>query len=224
MRKRSLIKILSILVGIIIIYYSVTILIARHNNPQIVGDILQSDAIKLRLSYLSERQLHILLTVEDPDFYCHKGVDLSTSGAGITTITQGLVKKLYFRQFKPGIRKIKQTLIARFALDPLVSKENQLLMLINIFDFCYGTKGFGEASEYYFGKFFSELTEDEYIALVAMFAGCSSYNPIHNAEANAERVARIKRVLAGEYVPRKMKDIYYSDDKDAFMIKLKQPI
>jgi len=191
------------------------------DSKLLVIEILQSDTINLQLSDLSQRQLDILLAVEDPNFYDHKGVDLRTPGAGLTTITQGLVKKLYFKEFRPGIRKISQTLIARFALDPLVSKEDQLLMFINIFDFCYGTKGFSEAAEYYYGKPFRRLTEDEYISLVAMFVGCSSYNPIHNAKANAERVARIKEVLSGEYVVKKMKDIYYSDETGAFSIKHK---
>lgn len=60
---------------------------------------------------LDRRQLSILLAMEDPGFYTHKGVDLKTPGAGLTTITQVLVKKLYFKEFKPGLRKIKQILL-----------------------------------------------------------------------------------------------------------------
>jgi membrane carboxypeptidase/penicillin-binding protein len=134
MKKSYAYILFGVLLGLIIVYYAAVVLKARYNSPQIVEDILKSEAIKLQLSDLSKRQLDILLTVEDPNFFNHRGVDLKTPGAGLTTITQGLVKKLYFKEYKPGIRKIKQTLIARFALDPLVSKEDQLLMLINIFD------------------------------------------------------------------------------------------
>jgi hypothetical protein len=44
----------------------------------------------------------------------------------MTTITQSLVKGLYFRHFRPGIRKIRQSLIARFALDGHMSKQRLL--------------------------------------------------------------------------------------------------
>jgi membrane carboxypeptidase/penicillin-binding protein len=143
-------------------------------------------------------------------------VDLRTPGAGLTTITQSLVKKLYFREFKPGIRKVKQTLIARHALDPLVPKDDQLLMFINMHDFCYETRGLASAARFYYGKEFLALTEKEYIGLVAMFVGCGTFNPVRNPEEHRERVARIQRVLAGEYVPKGMRDIYYGDDRHAF--------
>lgn len=46
----------------------------------------------LDISDLSAWQLDALLKIEDPAFYRHKGVDLKTPGAGLTTITQSLVK------------------------------------------------------------------------------------------------------------------------------------
>jgi membrane carboxypeptidase/penicillin-binding protein len=198
------------------LYYTAEIIVARVRTPQIVQSFLQSDLIELQLKDLTPRQIEILLKVEDPNFYNHRGVDLRTPGAGLTTITQGLVKKLYFRDFRPGFRKIKQTLIARLALDPLVSKENQLLLFINISDFCYDTRGLGDAAHFYYGKDFQALSEHEYIALVAMFAGCATFNPIRNTDEHAERVARIKRMLSGDYIPKNMADIYYGDDRSAF--------
>ena len=45
----------------------------------------------------------------------------------MTTISQGLVKVLYFPSgFRPGIAKIRQTLIAQYAFDASVSKQEQL--------------------------------------------------------------------------------------------------
>jgi len=43
-----------------------------------------------------------------------------------------LVKLLYFPDgFQKGIAKVRQTLIARYAFDALVSKEEQLALLLN---------------------------------------------------------------------------------------------
>jgi membrane carboxypeptidase/penicillin-binding protein len=163
------------------IYYPATVISARWQTPQIINAALQSDAIQLRLDEFGERRLDILLQVEDPAFCRHKGIDLKSPGAGMTTITQGLVKIHYFDRFQQGIAKIKQTLIARFALDPLVSKSDQLLLFIN---------------EVYLGAWQGTL------ALVAMIAGPNGFHLKGNPEMNAERVRRIRRLLAGYCQPQ----------------------
>jgi membrane carboxypeptidase/penicillin-binding protein len=188
------------------IYYPATVISARWQTPQIINAALQSDAIQLRLDEFGERRLDILLQVEDPAFCRHKGIDLKSPGAGMTTITQGLVKIHYFDRFQQGIAKIKQTLIARFALDPLVSKSDQLLLFINevYLGAWQGTQvhGFAQAAHVYFDKSFPELAEEEYLALVAMIAGPNGFHLKGNPEMNAERVRRIRRLLAGYCQPQ----------------------
>ena len=130
----------------------------------------------------------------------------------MTTITQGLVKIHYFKSFKPGIRKIKQTLIARFALDPLVSKDDQLRLFVNevymgILD-GESVRGFEHAAEAYYRKPFSEISEDEFIGLVAMIIGPNTYNPVIHPKMHTERVRRIKRLLSGEASPNGWMDVH----------------
>ncbi len=149
------------------------------------------------------------MSVEDPAFFEHNGLDLSTPGAGITTITQGLVKQFYFDKFKPGFAKIKQTLIAVFALNPLVSKEDQLRLFINVCYLGYETKGFESAAQFYYGKPFKALTEDEYMSLVAMIIAPATFNIRRFPARNAERVQRIKKLMAHEYIPKGLFDLYY---------------
>jgi len=103
--------------------------------------------------------------VEDPHSFEHGGVDFSTPGAGITTITQGLVKHLYFDQFKPA--------------------------------------------KVYFHKSFAQLTEDEYIAIVAMIIAPETFNIEKFPDRNKARANRIKRLISGEYKPRGLFDLYY---------------
>ena len=163
----------------------------------------------LQISSLTERQLNILLKVQDPGFYEHDGVDFSSPGAGITTITQGLAKHLYFDEFKAGIAKIKQTLIARFVLDPLMTKEMQLTRFINTVHLGPGAEGFAQASQGYFKKDFHELTEDQYLSLVAMIIAPDTFSIERYPQRNRERVARIKKVISGEYRPKGLFDLYY---------------
>ena len=119
----------------------------------------------------------------------------------MTTITQALVKLYYFDDFKPGMSKIKQSLIAIFALDRQVAKDDQLRLLINkvYLGHVNGRPaiGFENASRAYFDKPFADISRDEYIALVAMIIAPNTVNVLNQPEANAERVRRIKRLIAG---------------------------
>lgn len=126
---------------VVITHYSWTLYKARRYTIDTILPRKMADSYPIEPSSLTSRQLEILLKVEDPHFFEHKGVDLFTPGAGITTITQGLVKQLYFDQFKPGIAKIKQTLIAVCVLDLLMSKEDQLRLFINTVYLGQGTMG-----------------------------------------------------------------------------------
>jgi len=200
---------LGVLVLVTVAHYSVVVYNARNYTRDVIMPQIESEPMPLEVTDLSERQLQILLAVEDPAFYEHGGVDFRTPGAGITTITQGLVKQLYFERFKPGVAKLRQTLIAAFAFDPLVAKDDQLRLFINMCHLGNGTQGFEEAAQAYCGKPFASLTEDEYISLVAMIIAPRTFNLERYPERNAERVQRIKKLVAGEYVPKGLMDLFY---------------
>jgi membrane peptidoglycan carboxypeptidase len=163
----------------------------------------------LQLTSLTPRQLEILLKVEDPRFFEHNGVDLSTPGAGLTTITQSLVKHLYFDNFKAGIAKIRQTLIARYVLDPQMPKEMQLTRFINTVYLGPEVKGLEQAANHYFHKTFDQLTEDQYIAIIAMMVAPTTFSVEKRPERNRERVRRIKKLISGEYKLKGLCDLYY---------------
>ena len=153
-------------------------------------------------------------TVEDPGFYDHNGVDLSTPGAGMTTITQGLIKIHYFENFKPGIAKYKQSVLA-LVLDSRLTKEQQLLLFLNTARLGNlerkKVRGFGSAAEAYFSKPFHQLDRGEFISLVAMLVGPNQYNVAANPAKNAERAARIEAILSGECVAKGVSDVYYTE-------------
>lgn len=213
--KKSLLTILALALIFTVAYSTYLILAARRETPAIIEKAMNSEQIALSIDDFSEEQVEILLKVEDPNFYNHKGVDLRTPGAGMTTITQGLVKKFYFNKFKPGIAKFKQTLIARFSLNSLVSKRNQLQLFINYAYFGQADGqaviGFEHASQVYFNRSFAQITEDEYLSLVAMIISPNKFNLKTNPEDVANRVERIKLLLTGEYTPKGLMDLYYGE-------------
>jgi membrane peptidoglycan carboxypeptidase len=212
MIKKSFIVLGLILAGIFI-YYTIVIVNARMKTPEIVHNALSSGRMKIELNDLSSDQLDALVRIQDPNFYYHKGFDFRTPGAGVTSISQGLVKMYYFDNFKPGLQKIKQTLIARFAFDPMTPKDTILKLFVN--EVYLGQndgqtiKGFENAANSYLNKSFKELTWDEYLSMVAMIRAPATYNYAKNLTANQDRVTKIKRMLKGEYLPIDNSDWLY---------------
>lgn len=206
---------LRILFGVlvVIVSYSTFVMIDGYvRTPALVAARMAAVEPALAADQLSAEYLHILLTVEDPEFFSHPGVDLSTPGAGLTTITQALAKDLYFEQFRPGIAKVKQSLLA-LVLNLRVDKWTQLDLFINTVylgnDSSRSVEGFPAAARVYFNKEFSALTREEYIALVAMIIGPNALSVSHHPEKNAERVRRIERLLRGDCKPAGLNDVYY---------------
>ena len=169
----------------------------------------------IRLQDVPLHRLVWLLRVDDPGFFHHRGVDFSTPGAGMTTITQALVKRFYFDGFRPGFAKLEQSLIARFVLDPAMSKREQLEVHINYayFGSARGREilGFAAAAQHYYGRPFAALSDREYLSLVAMLIAPRDLDPIRHPRENAERVRRIEALLAGRCVPRGLRDVSYQD-------------
>jgi membrane peptidoglycan carboxypeptidase len=200
-KYQILLIILAVGIFAVITYYAGTVWRARIQTPEIVRSALASDQIKLRASDLSGWQKCTLLAIQDPDFYKHPGITRPFwESFRHTTITQAIVKRLYFNHFKPGVRKIRQTLIARYALDPLVSKEDQLTLYINIVWFATSPVGkpiygFADAAREFFEKPVAQLSEDEYIAMAAMLDAPSRLNPRTHPRESAELVAKLKRLV-----------------------------
>lgn len=204
----------AVLIGVIalVAYEGWAVWRARQRTPAIIAQLAQAP---VKLSDVSPARLAMLERVEDPGLRSHHGVDGITPGSGQTTITQSLVKRLYFDDFRPGFAKIEQTLIAWLVLDPALSKDDQLRAFLNVSELGSAdgrtVKGFDAAAHAWFGKPLAQLSDDEWLALVAMAPAPNRLDPKHNAAENAERVARIKRLLAGDCAPRDGGDIWYED-------------
>ncbi len=204
---------LTVMLALVIMWLCFDLVIAAQNTPKIVAEAMAKNKMALEITDFSQYRIDALLKVEDPAFYKHRGVDFKTPGAGITTISQGLVKLLYFKKFQPGFAKVRQTLIARYAFNALTPKDTQLKLFINMVYLGnpYGTPvyGFEDAAKTYFKKDFKSITDDQYLSLLAMVISPAAFSPVKNPEGNAERVRRIKLLLSGEYKPKANMDVYY---------------
>jgi hypothetical protein len=193
-------------------YETVQVLRAQARTPAILAGLT---ARPLKLAELPTARRDMLLKVEDPGFYSHHGVDFSTPGAGMTTITQALVKRLYFPEgFQPGFAKIEQSLIARFVLDPAMPKDDQLEIFLNYASFGTEDKrqvtGFDDAARSFYGRPVAELSDREYLSLVAMLIGPNALDPREHGSDNANRVDRIQALLDGRCEPTGIFDVTYA--------------
>jgi len=115
------------------------------------------------------------LIVEDPTFDTHEGIDLTTPGAGITTVTQSLAKRVAFDEFRPGIAKLRQSVFA-MSLERVLTKEQILALWAE--------------------------------TLVAVLIAPSRLAMDLEYAETAERVARIKRLIAQECAPIDNSDVW----------------
>lgn len=169
-------------------------------------------------SGLSDDHLAILLTVEDPDFANHYGVDFSTPGAGATTITQSASKRFAFAKFQPGIGKIRQTGYA-VGLESRLSKEQILALWLDTLEMGDGPDGwmtgFYTASSKIYGRSPAGLTNTEFTRLVAVLISPASYQLLDIDDALDERVTRIGHLVAGSCAPEGLGDVWLDGCKQA---------
>ncbi|MGR8933877.1 MAG: transglycosylase domain-containing protein [Gammaproteobacteria bacterium] len=114
-------------------------------------------------------------------------------------MTQAMVKYLYFDEFRPGFMKNEPTLIAWFAVDPLIGKDKQLAVFINTAYLGHANgaevRGFPSAAKVYCGKDFTELTDEEYLSPAAMLI---IIKPEHQQKGIGKRVIVYLHDTAGK--------------------------
>ena len=180
---------------------------AREKTPEIFAPYRDPSKLSLTWNDLSAEQQNILLSVEDPAYFTHRGIDMRTPGAGTTTITQAIAKRLYFKKFTPGFARIEQSLIAMMVIDPAVDKATQLNTFLSVAYFGEGLIGFDAAARKFFGKSVPALDRPEYIRLVATLIGPDRTTP--GTADNEARAVRIARLIRGECKPQNNRDVTY---------------
>lgn len=139
------------------------------------------------------------IATEDVRFYKHSGIDIrGTARALVTdilsrqkeeggsTITQQLARNAYLSDQKTWFRKIKEAAIA-IDLERRYSKKEILSMYLNQLYFGHGIYGIQMASEFFFDKDVSQLSENEGALLAALPKGPNGYSPILHPQKALER-------------------------------------
>ncbi|MDY5853763.1 MAG: transglycosylase domain-containing protein [Bacilli bacterium] len=142
--------------------------------------------------------INALISIEDINFYEHKGLDYSrllkatiknilyNSKEGGSTITQQLAKNLFLSSEQTYERKIKEAYIA-LQIEKEYSKEEILTFYFNNIYFEQSIPGVGYASKRYFGKSVNLLTLPECAMLAGIVKSASYYNPFKYVDRVNER-------------------------------------
>ena len=162
----------------------------------------------VKLDEISDNVKNAIISIEDKNFYSHKGFDFlrilkasliniksGTIKQGASTISQQYVKNLYLTFDKTWKRKIEEAFLT-VELETHYNKDEILEGYLNTIDFGAGNYGIKEASNYYFNKEPNELTIEEATIIVGIPKSPTYYNPIINYD-NAKR--RQKDVLNSLY-------------------------
>ena len=158
----------------------------------------------VELNNISDYVKNSIVSIEDKNFYNHKGFDyLRIAKAmlvnlkskklkeGASTISQQYIKNLYLTFDKTWERKIQEALLT-LELETHYSKDEILEGYLNTIDFGAGNYGIKEASKYYFNKEPKDLSLAEASIIVGIPKNPSYYNPVTSYE-NAKK--RQKNVL-----------------------------
>lgn len=110
---------------------------------------------------------------------------------GASTVTQQLAKNLYLSEERSFVRKGREAIITYF-LERELSKKRILEIYLNVIEWGDGIYGAEAASQFYFNKPASNLSEQEAAFLSAMIP---SPNNIFNPKKNLKRVQRRQRII-----------------------------
>ncbi|MGN0038118.1 MAG: transglycosylase domain-containing protein [Coriobacteriales bacterium] len=175
--------------------------IYASDRSTVLGKITLENRIEVARNEVSDYVVKGTVDTEDERFYSHNGVDLMgiaralvnnvTGGSreGASTITQQLVRNTVLLDEMNSItveRKVREMYIA-LKVEQEYTKDQILMMYINVINYGNGNYGIETAAQDYFGCSAAELTLAQSAMLVAIPQSPTANNPRNDYERNLER-------------------------------------
>jgi monofunctional biosynthetic peptidoglycan transglycosylase len=142
------------------------------------------------LDRISPHLQHALIAAEDGHFYKHHGVDweqvqqvaeesreTGRIRRGASTITQQLVKNLFFTTYRDPVRKAFEYTLAPLA-DSILGKRRVLELYLNVIEWGPGVYGAAAAADYYYHKTPANLDREQSARLAACVPSPRRRKPI----------------------------------------------
>ncbi|HEV8666551.1 MAG TPA: transglycosylase domain-containing protein, partial [Candidatus Paceibacterota bacterium] len=184
-------------------------------------DLSNSDIQRtsVSLASVSPNIQDAIISIEDPNFYTHHGVELRAIARAIvtdieielhiaqgntqggSTLTQQVIKNTVLTDDKSIIRKIKEWILA-IKLEHSATKDQILELYLNQVPFGGTMYGVEEASETFFGKHASDVSLPEAAYIAAILPAPSYYSPYgyHKADLDARKNLVLKEMFQHGYI------------------------
>jgi len=177
------------------------------------------------LEEVPEHFIQATLSIEDKDFYKHKGFDIygiirafnktvfQGTLQGGSTITQQLVKSVFLTPERTIDRKLKELYLA-FRVEMAFPKDRILEMYLNQVPFGGTAWGVSAAAEQYFGKEVRDLTLAESAMLAGLPAAPTYYSPFGQdaSRAKTRQVLVLNRMIEEGYITREEAEIASNEE------------
>ncbi|MEC1178277.1 transglycosylase domain-containing protein [Metasolibacillus meyeri] len=180
-------------------------------NGELFATIGQESRKYVKFEDIPDDMVAAILATEDVRFFDHFGMDLWRLGGsvianfrdgfgsqGASTITQQVVKNSFLSNDKKLKRKAQEAWLA-IQLERQYSKEEIFEMYFNKILMSGRIYGFGQASEYFYGKPLNELELDQMATLAGMPQSPNPYNPFKYPD----RAEKRRNVVLGLMVQHK---------------------
>ena len=166
----------------------------------------------VELKNISNNLKNATITIEDKDFYNHKGFNIPriikaayinlinhSYKEGASTITQQYAKNLFLDFDKTWKRKLEEVWYT-IQIEMNYSKDEILEGYLNCINYGHGNYGIENASKFYFNKSAKDLTLAESAMLVGIPKSPSNYSPLLNEKVAKERQKYILKSMLSNNV------------------------
>lgn len=157
------------------------------------------------LDQISPNLQHAVISAEDGNFYKHHGIDWSQvaevaqesriSGKiprGASTITQQLVKNLFFTTWRDPVRKAVEYTLAPLA-DRILGKQRVLELYLNVIEWGPGVYGAEAAAEYHYHTTAAKLDREQAARLAAIVPAPLRWKPARMDDYRAVILDRMQQ-------------------------------
>ena len=179
MRLRRIVRKSALIALALFGFVCLSMLLMRFVNPPLTMVQLQRfiegrgrQQTSVPLNRISPELQHAVIAAEDGRFYEHMGVDWKQveivveearesreAPRGASTITQQLVKNLFFTTHRNPLRKAAEWLLAPLA-EALIGKQRILEIYLNVVEWGPGIYGAETAAKHHFGTTAARLSKD----------------------------------------------------------------
>lgn len=180
---------------------------------------LQSQKNYTSLDKLPDMYVNAVVAVEDHRFYSHGAIDLISIGRAVwidmttlslkeggSTITQQLVKNIYFTQERKLERKVAEVFMA-YELEKVCEKDEILEMYVNTIYFGSGYYSIYDASMGYFDTLPENLSDYQATMLAGLPQAPSVYSPDNNPDLAVQRQAQVlAKMVKHKYISQEKAD------------------